>query len=344
MPSTSIASVRVGLALPHYDYSFSPGRALDWPALVDAATRAEALGFDSIWISDHFFLDIARYGGPAGPRATLEPFTALAGLAALTERVRLGTLVACAPLRHPAIVAKMATTIDLVSGGRFDLGLGAGWFEPEFRAFGYPFGTVGERFRGLEEAVEAIAALFADEGPVSFEGSTVRLDGAFNHPPPVQAGGPPIWLGGKGGDRLLRLVARHAGGWNISWRSTPGAHAERAAALDRACEAVGRDPATARRSVGLYTLIGEDGRDLQARWLAMQEWAPGGSLDGVSLEDFAEDTLVGMPDVALSRLGAFAASGVEEVIVDAAHLPFAVHDWGQVELIAEALIPPAHEL
>ena len=138
------------------------------------ATRAEALGFDSVWISDHLFLDIARYGAPPGPRGTVEPFTALAGLAALTERVRLGTLVACAPLRHPAIVAKMATTIDLVSDGRFDLGLGAGWYEPEFRAFGYPFGTVGERFRGLEEAVEAIAALFAGDGPVSFEGSTVQ--------------------------------------------------------------------------------------------------------------------------------------------------------------------------
>jgi alkanesulfonate monooxygenase SsuD/methylene tetrahydromethanopterin reductase-like flavin-dependent oxidoreductase (luciferase family) len=143
---------------------------------------------------------------------------------------------------------------------------------------------------------------------------------------------------------LLRLVALHADGWNISWRAEPGSYAERAAALERACGEVGRDPATARRSVGLYTLIGENGRDLQARWQALQDWAPGGSLDGVSLEDFAEDTLTGMPDVALARLAAFAGSGVEEVIVNAAHLPFAVHDWSQVELIASALIPAAHAL
>jgi probable F420-dependent oxidoreductase len=336
--------VRIGLALPHYDYSFPPGEILGWRAVANAATRAESLGYDSIWISDHFFLDVGRYGAPAGPHGTIEPFTALAAIAAVTERIRLGTLVACAPLRHPAIVAKMSSTIDLVSGGRFDLGLGAGWFEPEFAAFGYPFGTVGERFRALEEAVEAIALLFADAGPVTFDGVTVRLDGAFNHPPPSQPGGPPIWLGGKGGDRLLGLVARRASGWNLSWRATPSAYAARAAALERRCEEAGRDPATARRSIGLYALIGEDGKDLQARWQGLREWAPGRSLDGVSLEDFAEDTLTGMPDVALARLAAFAGSGVEEVIVNAAHLPFAVHDWSQVELIASALIPAAHAL
>jgi probable F420-dependent oxidoreductase len=336
--------VRVGLALPHYDYSFPHGETLGWPALADAATRAEALGFDSVWISDHFFLDIARYGAEPGPRGTLEPFTALAGLAARTSSIRLGTLVACVPFRHPALVAKMATTIDLLSGGRFDLGLGSGWFEPEFDAFGYPFGSVGERFGALEEAVEAIAALFADRGPVSFDGRTVHLREAFNHPPPVRPGGPPIWVGGKGGDRLLRLVARHATGWNLSWRTTPEAYGGRSEALDRACEAAGRDPSSARRSLGLYTLVGEDGRDLQARWQALREWAPAGSLDGVALEDFAEDTLTGMPDVVASRLAAFADQGVDEVVVNAAHLPFAVSDWSQVELIAATVIPAARGL
>jgi probable F420-dependent oxidoreductase len=336
--------VRVGLALPHYDYSFPSGETFGWDAVADAAARAEALGFASVWISDHFFLDIGRYGAAPGPRATLEPFTALAALATRTASVRLGTLVACNPFRHPALVAKMATTIDLLSGGRFDLGLGSGWFEPEFEAFGYPFGSVGERFGALEEAVEAIAALFADEGPVTFDGRSVHLQGAFNHPPPARPGGPPIWLGGKGGDRLLRLVARHATGWNLSWRTTPQAYGERSQALTRACEAAGRDPATARRSVGLYTLVGEDGRDLQARWQAMQEWAPDGSLDRVALEDFAEDTLTGMPAVVSSRLAAFAEQGVDEIIVNAAHLPFAVYDWSQVELIAATVIPAALEL
>src|SRR5919201_1206398 len=108
--------MRIGLALPHYDYSFLDATPLTWPGLVESAQRAEALGFDSVWISDHFFADISRYGGPSGPLGTIEPFTSLAALATQTERVRLGTLVACTSFRHPAHVAKMATTIDQLSG------------------------------------------------------------------------------------------------------------------------------------------------------------------------------------------------------------------------------------
>src|ERR671934_2132014 len=140
--------MRIGLALPHYDYP-APGAELSWDGLVEATHRAEALGFDSAWISDHFFLDISRYGGPEGLVGTPEAFMAVAALATLTERIRLGTLVACAPFRHPAHVAKMSAAIDIASGGRFDLGLGAGWYEKEFAAFGYEFGSTGERFAVL---------------------------------------------------------------------------------------------------------------------------------------------------------------------------------------------------
>src|SRR5438128_9124848 len=149
--------MRIGLALPHYDYSFPQPSALSWDAVLDAGLRAEALGFDSAWISDHFFADLTRYGGPEGAVGSVEPFTALAALATRTERIRLGTLVACAPFRHPAHVAKMATAIDLISDGRFDLGIGAGWYEREFAAFGYPYATTSERFGILEESVEVIA-------------------------------------------------------------------------------------------------------------------------------------------------------------------------------------------
>src|SRR5437867_4715863 len=171
--------MRIGLALPHYDYSFPDGKPLSWDRLVEAAQRAEALGFDSVWISDHFFLDLERYGGSPEPSGTVEPFTALAALATATERVRLGTLVACAPFRHPAHVAKMASTIDLASGGRFDLGLGAGWYEAEFGAFGYEFGSTGERFAILEETVESVAALLGG-GPVTYRGRHVQLVEAYN--------------------------------------------------------------------------------------------------------------------------------------------------------------------
>ncbi|MGH2571997.1 MAG: LLM class flavin-dependent oxidoreductase [Actinomycetota bacterium] len=335
--------MRIGLALPHYDFSFPEGEPLTWPRLVEAAQRAEALGFDSVWISDHFFFDLARYGGSDQPRGTVEPFTALAGLAAVTDRVRLGTLVACAPFRHPAHVAKMATAIDLWSGGRFELGIGSGWYEREFEAFGYPFESTGQRFSLLEETVEVIAGLF-EEGPFDHDGERFTLRGAYNHPRPAQNGGPPIWIGGKGGDRVLRLAARHAAGWNTVWRWIPERYAERVDALHVISEKEGRDPGSVRLSLGLYTLVGEDERDLVARFRALQRWTPRGALDGELLDDYARDTLTGTPQMCLERLAEFGRSGVEEVIVAAASLPFAVYDWSMVELIGEALIPEAHRL
>jgi probable F420-dependent oxidoreductase len=335
--------MRIGLALPHYDFSFPDGNGLSWPALVRAAQRAERLGFDSAWISDHFFWDLARYGGPDALQGSVEPFVALAGLAAVTERLRLGTLVAAAPFRHPAHTAKMAAAIDLASGGRFDLGIGAGWYEPEFTAFGYQFGSIGDRFSLLEETVEVIAGLLR-EGPFDHKGERFTLAGAYNHPRPASDAGPPIWIGGKGGERLLRLVARHATGWNTVFRWTPERYAERVQALHRVSEQEGRDPGSVRLSLGLYTLVGEDERDLVARFRALQGWAPGGALDGELLDDYARETLTGTPEACLDRLREFAALGVEEVIASAASVPFAVYDWSMVELIAEAIIPEASRL
>src|SRR3990172_4309639 len=139
----------------------------------------------------------------------------LGALATMTERVRLGTLVLSAGFRHPAVLAKSATTIDRLSGGRLDLGLGAGWFGDEFEAFGLPFGTAGERFALLEETLAYLAALSGPE-PASFRAERFALREAYNHPPPVQAPRPPVLVGGKGGPRLLRLAARYADGWNAA--------------------------------------------------------------------------------------------------------------------------------
>lgn len=336
--------MRVGLALPHYDFSFPDGAGVSWLALVDAAQRAERLGFDSGWVSDHFFLDLERYGGPADPpMGSMEPFTSLAGLAVATERIRLGTLVASAPFRHPAILAKMATAIDLASKGRFELGLGAGWYQREFDAFGYPFGTTGDRFEILEATVRSVAALLG-EGPVDLQAGTFRLTGAFNRPRPAQQPRPPIWVGGKGGPRLMRLVARHADGWNIVWRMTPEDYADRLATLEAACAKANRDPATVRRSVGLFAVVGEDDAQVAERYAALQRWMPGRSMDEVPLEAFAADTLTGTVEQCLKRLERFAELGVEEVILSAAALPFAVFDWSMLELVAGALIPEAHRL
>jgi probable F420-dependent oxidoreductase len=336
--------MKVGLALPHYDFSQADGSPVSWDGLAAAARRAEAAGFDSVWMSDHFFLSLGRYGGPEEPYGSAEPLAVLAGLTTVTDRVRLGTLVLSAGFRHPAIVAKAAATIDLASDGRLDLGVGAGWFEAEYRAFGYDFGTLGERFDILEETMEVLTLMFGKEEPVTWAGTRFRLDQAYCRPRPVQDPRPPLWVGGKGGPRLLRLVARRADGWNTVWAWTPEDYGERVRALEEACREADRDPATVRRSVGLYTVVGSDPADLRARWGALQRSAPGGALDGVTLRDWGRDKLVGTPEEVLERMAAFADLGVEEMVVSIGPLPFALPDPEMIDVIGETVIPQARDL
>ena len=337
--------MRIGLALPHYDFSFPDGAPLSWERLAGWARRAEEKGFDSVWVSDHFFLSLRRYGGREDALyGSVEPLMALSAIAAVTDRVRLGTLVLGAGFRHPAMMAKSAVTIDHLSGGRLDLGLGAGWYEDEYRALGYDFGTLGERFSILEESVEVLALLFGEKEPVTWQGEHFQLDEAYCRPRSLQDPRPPLWVGGKGGPRLLRLVARRADGWNTVWAWTPEDYGDRSRALDRWCEREGRDPRSVRRSLGLYTVVGESQPDVEARWNRIQAWVPGGAFEGSSLEAWGGDKLVGTPQQVLDRLAEFAARGVEETILSMGPLPFAIADEDMVELVAEQVIPAARSI
>ena len=330
--------MRFGLSLPHYGFSLpsgqiSPADATGW------ATRAEELGFDSVWISDHFFYSYSRYG--VTDRAylgSLEPLTTLAAAAAVTERVRLGSLVLCTSFRRPALLAKAAATLDLLSGGRFELGLGAGWLAEEYEAFGYRFGTVGERFTLLEDTLEVLEALFEGEA-VTHDGPSATLREAVLRPAPARR--PPTLLGGKGGPRLLGLAARHADGWNTVWRLSPDVYRGKVEDVRRACEAAGRDPATFRLSIGLYSLIGEDEAAARATFERGRAAAPGNAMTGDDHESWLADTLSGTPEQVLERVDAFAALGVDEIVVAPWVLPFAIHEPEQVELFAERVIAPS---
>lgn len=335
--------MRVGLALPHYDFSLPGGEAVTFDRVAEVARTAERLGFDSVWMSDHFFTSLERYGGSADLYGSLEPLTTLAALTPQTERIRLGTLVLSAGFRHPAIVAKAATAIDLLSNGRLDLGLGAGWYAPEFEAFGYGFPSTGERFGVLEEALEVLVRLFG-EGPASFAGTRFSLRDAYNRPSPEQRPRPPIWLGGKGGPKLLSLAARLADGWNAAWRWTPEAYSERVAAAHAACERVGRDPSTLRLSLGLFTVLGEDEAEMERRYALIAERLPAGVVQQMPLDTLRRECLAGTPQQALERLERFAELGVEELIVSPAPLWFSLPDPSMLDLLAEALIPSAHAL
>ncbi|HWC15104.1 MAG TPA: LLM class flavin-dependent oxidoreductase [Actinomycetota bacterium] len=328
--------MRFGFALPHYDTSFA-GRPASWDAIRAAATTAESTGFDSVWVSDHLFLDWGKYGGRDEAEGSFECWTTMTAVAAVTERVRVGSLTLCNDFRNPAILAKMAATLDLLCGARLDIGLGAGWYEPEYEAAGIPFDRPARRIKRLGEAAAIVARLLEGE-VLEFDGEFYKLDGALCRPRPVQRPRPPIWIGGKG-DLLLDTVAKVADGWNWSWLGSLATYRDRCAAADRACEANDRDPATLRRSVGVYLLAGSDDPDALRRFTRLADRTPAGVLQGtnqeaeVSWDAFRRDRVAGTVGEVVDRIGELVDLGVEEVIVSLGALPFQIADLEDIELV-----------
>jgi probable F420-dependent oxidoreductase len=330
--------MQFGLALPHYDFSIPGESPLRFETIAAHATAGEALGFDSLWVSDHVSSSIEKYGGPPGEYFAYEPLTTLAALAGVTTRPRLGTLVLAEALRPAGVLAKTLATLDRLCHGRLDIGIGAGWYAPDYEAVGLALPSPGERLARLREALAVLDALLPG-GPATLDGNAHRVREATNQPPAEQSPRPPIFVGGKG-DRLLRLAAEMADGWNTCWVWTPDDYRDRLEVLTRACEDAGRDPASVRRTLGLYALAGEDERDLAARYRRMQAQAPGGMLDDVPLEQWRTGRLVGTPEQLGEQVAGWAALGVAELIVSAGPLPFSVSGLEDLELLASAL--PIH--
>lgn len=328
--------MRFGLALPHYDTSYA-GERVSWGAVRRVAETAERAGFDSVWVSDHLFLDWGKYGGPDDVQGSLECWTTISAVAAATARGRVGSLTMCNDFRNPALVAKMAATLDLLSGGRLDIGLGAGWYEREYQAAGIPFDRPGIRLERLRESVEVIARMLEGE-VVTFEGKHCSTDHAICRPRPLQEPRPPIWIGGKG-DRLLETAVTVADGWNMSWLGEIPAYEERLDFALRLCDKHGRDPATFRRSVGAYLLAGRDERDVKRRFDRLLDRTPSGVLQGsnggaaVSWDEFRRARFAGTTAEVIDKLGRLADLGVEEVIVGLGAVPFQVSDLEDVELV-----------
>jgi probable F420-dependent oxidoreductase len=329
--------MKLGLALPHYDQGFPDAGALTFERVAGYAERAEAAGLAELWVSDHFWLNLDRYGGPPGRRGSLECWTTLSALAMRTQRVRLGSLVMAVGFRPPTLLAKMAATLDQLSGGRLDLGLGAGWNQDEFRENDLPFPSPGERLAMLEEALGVLEALLTG-APTSFSGRHYQVHNAQLLPGPVQRPRPPLWVGGSG-DRLLGVVARAADGWNVCWAITPRQYDQRLEVLRAACARAGRSSGEVRRSLGLTTLIGRDPDDLVERWRRLQAWTPGRFLDKVDLAGWAASRLVGTPDQILEQLRAWEGRGVEQVICSLSSLPFTVFEDEQLDLLGELVLP-----
>lgn len=234
--------MKIGAFLPFEETD--DGNIADYAELRAYALQAEASGFDSIWMADHLLF---RFPGEP-TRGAWEALTTVAALAEATKQVELGTLVLCSSFRNPALLAKMAVSLDAISGGRLILGLGAGWHEPEYDAFGYPFDHRVDRF---EEAIQIISPLLR-EGRVDFEGKYYSAKNCEITPRGPRQHGPPILIGSSG-PRMLGLLARHADVWNTCWLGQPalGPLAERRARLEMACRQADRDPATVAVTVGV---------------------------------------------------------------------------------------------
>ena len=273
--------LRVGVQLPEVE------RDVRWPEYVAMARAAEEVGFDSIWLGDHLLY--REDGRPE--RGPWEAWTLLAGLAAVTERVRLGPLVACTAFHPPAVLAKMAATVDEVSGGRLVLGLGAGWNEPEFRAFGMPFDHLASRF---EEAFEIIMHLLAGER-VTHTGRFSSVHDAVLLPKPTRR--PPLMVGSSG-PRVLRAALPHADAWN-SWYdlfgNTPEGFAAATEKVSAIAREVGRGPADIERSACVSVAV-DEGRERRHR-----------RDDIPPIEGRAEDIA--------RKLREFGEAGADEVIV-----------------------------
>jgi alkanesulfonate monooxygenase SsuD/methylene tetrahydromethanopterin reductase-like flavin-dependent oxidoreductase (luciferase family) len=244
-------------------------------------------------------------------------------------------LVLCEVLRAPAVTASALATLDRVVGGRLDVGLGSGWYEPDYAALGMTMPSPGVRLARLREATEIITALLEGE-TLDYTGSHHRTSGAVLTPGPAQRPRPPVFLGGKG-DRLLATVAACADGWNTSWIWTPDAYRERVASLERSCERLGRDPATVWRSLGLYALVGENEADLARRFDRLRDRTPPGILDGVSLDDWRVGRLVGTVEQVREQVADWVALGVETLIVCPGAVPFHVGSLEDLDPIAEAV-------
>ena len=223
---------------------------MTWPDTVERWRHLEALGYDSVWDCDH----LIQPSRPQGPY--FEAWTLLAGLAAVTERTRIGVLVTCNTFRNPAVLAKQAITVDHISGGRLEMGLGAGWYEPEHRMFGIPLPETRELVDRFAESVEVLDRLFREDVS-SFEGRYYALREARSRPAAVQRPRIPLTLGAFG-PRMLRIVARRADTWNAF--GTAQEMLERNQLLDRECERLGRDPDTLQRSL-YYWKISHDAID-----------------------------------------------------------------------------------
>lgn len=304
-------SLRFGLRVPQDVTDLGELRAI--------AQAAEQLGYHSLWLYDHLY----HFPTPEN-RTILESWTLMSVLAGATTSIRLGTLVLCNGYRPPALLAKMAATLDVLSGGRLEFGYGAGWHQEEFAGYGYEFPPVPQRIRQMEEGLTVIKTLWAEER-ATWSGKFYQLRDAICEPKPLQKPHPPITIGGGGEKLLLRAVARHADIWNYFPMPLPE-YEHKTAVLDQHCRDLGRDPATLQRSLMTPTVTAEWEKEVRDQLEGAKTrgylWARTGRF------------VQGTPDIVVPRYRDYIRRGVSFFIIQ---LPDG-RDLKQIEFVAKQVI------
>ncbi len=299
-----------------------PQQGASYDDQLAVAREAEALGFDAFFRSDHYL----RMGGGSGAPGPTDAWVTLAGLARETERIRLGTLVTSATFRLPGPLAISVAQVDAMSGGRVELGVGAGWFEQEHRAYGVPFPPLGERFDRLTEQLDVITGLWTTpEGETfSYEGKHYQLADSPALPKPAQRPRPPLIIGGWGPTRTPRLAARYADEFNIAFPPVDAVR-PRIDTVTAACQAAGRDPATMTWSAAVVVCCGEDEPTFVRRAQAI----------GREPAELRQNGVAGTVAEVTERLGAYVAAGVERVYLQVLDMS----DLDHLRLIAAEVAP-----
>ncbi len=290
-----------------------------WEVTLSTALAAERLGFDSVWVYDH----VHNVPVPSN-ESVFECWTTVAALAQATSTIRLGQMVGCAGYRNPALLAKMTATVDVISGGRLDWGIGAGWYDQEYRAYGYDYPSNADRIRMLRETVE-IVRLMWNEPEATYEGRHFSVQGAQCDPKPVQDPNPPVWIGGGGEQLTLRVVARHADYSNFGGKPDEWTH--KVDVLHRHCAEVGRDPDEITMTWSPEVFI----RSTE------QEIVDAGtrSFWGEPFDSWRAGNLVGTPEQVCDRLAEYQAHGCGGVVLWCSDFP----EHETLELLASEVLP-----
>jgi probable F420-dependent oxidoreductase len=294
---------KIGLFVPHFEQPWN-GSSLDWADITAMARRAEEVGFDSFWLPDHLLYRFPQ----VHQQGAWDAWSLLAALAATTQTMEIGPLVACTSFRNPTLIAKMAATIDEISGGRLILGLGAGWHEPEYTAFGFPYDHRVSRFA---EALQIISALLRS-GHVDFEGAYYTARNCELRPRGQRLEGPPILVGGNG-PRMLRLAARYSDAWNADRQNDVAAVQALNTRVDAACRDESRDPASLSRVIGIQVDVLNASRlPTQPRQWIMAPWPLTGTPEELAIqirryaEARVEHMMVWLDPVSIAGIEAFA--------------------------------------